>query len=236
MPSLTWLTSGRALGRIYSRLEPVRRSFLFRHSAMRWLLTAGAVALVAYLGYLGVATLSTTSGKVYLGSGRTYSRDDLSKICRALDRQRVSSYQVDEERRVTVSDDQREQAEAAIATLDLGPRLPGEIRDQAVAPNWLESPHERESREHRDHEKIVESMIRGIPGIVGCFVRLDQPEASVWPSAGGEANGLRHSGHRGRSSSPVPDGADDHHFSPRLRAGPLRRGNHGGGSTGPYVS
>ena len=184
MRSFTWLSSGSALGRFRSWLEHLRQSLLAQRPAVRWVLAAGTIAVVAYLGYLGASSLSTTSESIYLGSGRSYSWDDLNKIGRALDRQRIP-YHVDDQRRVTVSEDQREQAEAAIAKLDLGPRLPGEIRDQSAAPSLWESPHDREIREHREQEKILESMIGELHGIVGCFVRLDQPKArfGLQPSA-----------------------------------------------------
>ena len=88
------------------------------------MLAVGTIAVVAYLGYLGASSLSTTTEHIYLGSGRSYSWDDLNKIGRALDRQRVP-YHVDDQRRVSVSEDQREQAEAAMAKLDLGLAAPG---------------------------------------------------------------------------------------------------------------
>jgi hypothetical protein len=149
---------------------------------------AGAtITVLVILGYLGAASF-TSAESSYLGSGRRYSWDDLNKISRALERQRTP-YRIDDQRRVSVSRDQLEQAETAIAKLELGPRLPGEIRDQAAAPNLWESPHDKEIREHRDQEKILESMISGLPGIVGAFVRLDRPKSrwglqpAVKPSA-----------------------------------------------------
>jgi hypothetical protein len=131
--------------------------------------------VLVILGYLGAASL-TSSESSYLGSGRRYSWVDLNKISRALDRQRTP-YRIDDQRRVSVPRDQAEQAEAAIAKLELGPRMPGEIRDQAAVPNLWESPHDKELREHRDQERILESMISGLPGIVGAFVRLDRPRS-----------------------------------------------------------
>lgn len=135
---------------------------------------AGILAVMAYLGYIGAASLSRGAARVYVGSGQSYSWDDVSKIRRALDRQRVL-YHVDEDRRVSVPGDQREEAEAVIAKLDLGSRLPGEIRDQALAPSPWESPRDREVREHQEKEKILEAMIGELHGVVGCFVRLHQP-------------------------------------------------------------
>ncbi|MGC8640407.1 MAG: hypothetical protein ACP5XB_11085 [Isosphaeraceae bacterium] len=178
MRSFTWLSSGSALGRFQTWLEPLRQRLLAVRPIVRWLLAAGTIAAVAYLGFLGARALSPTSASVYLGSGRSYSWDDLKKIGRALGSKSVV-YQVDEERRVSVDEDQREQAEAAIAKLDLGSKPPGEIADQSFVSNMLESPGEREIRLHREKEQIAESMIGDLPGIVGCFVRLDQPKPSL---------------------------------------------------------
>jgi flagellar M-ring protein FliF len=173
MRSFTWLSSGTALGRLHTWLERL----LAVRPVVRWLLAALTIAVVAYLGFLGASALSTTSESVYLGSARSYSRDDLNKIGRALDRQRVR-YHIDEERRISVAEDQRDLAEAAIAKLDIGPRAPGEIADQSFTSNVWEPLHDREIRLHREEEKILESMIGEIPGVVGCFVRLDQPKQS----------------------------------------------------------
>jgi hypothetical protein len=177
MSSFTWLPSGSALGRLLSWLEPVRQSLLAQRPAVRWLLVAVPISVVAYFGYLGASSLSVSSESTYVGSGRSYTWDDLNKIGRALDRQQIP-HRVDDLRRVMISESQREQAEAALARLDLGPKLPREIRDQSLAPNLWETLHDREIREHREEEKIVESMIDELHGIVGCFVRLDRPKPS----------------------------------------------------------
>ena len=175
MRSFTWLSSGSAPGRLHSGLERVRQLLLVQRPAVRWTLAAGTLAFMACLGYLGASSLSTSTERVFLGSGRSYSWDDVNKISRALDRQRVP-FHVDRDRRVSVSRDQREEAEAAVAKLELGSRPPGEIRDQSLAPSPWESPRDREVREHRENEKILEAMIAELQGIVGCFVRLDQPK------------------------------------------------------------
>ena len=76
--------------------------------------------------------------------------------------------------------DQRELAEAAIAKLELGPRPPGEIRDQSASPNpWMETPHDKEVREHQERAKILEAMIGDLPGVVGSFVWINRPKARL---------------------------------------------------------
>lgn len=176
MRSFTWLSSGSPLGHLPAWLAPPRRWLLAVRPAARWLIAAATIAVVACLGLLGASALSTTSDSVYLGAGRCYSWDDLNKIARALDRQRVV-YRVDDQRRVSVSESQREQAETTISKLELGLRPPGEIADQSFTSNLWESLHEREIRERRGEEKMLESLIGDLHGIVGCFVRLDRPKA-----------------------------------------------------------
>ena len=91
-------------------------------------------------------------------------------------RPREGSYQVDDQRRVAVPSDQRDQAETAIAKLELGPRLPGEIRDQLPAAQIWESPRDKEVRENQEQAKILEAMIGDLPGIVGSFVWINRPK------------------------------------------------------------
>ena len=47
-------------------------------------------------------------------------------------------------------------------------------------PSFWESPHEREVREHREQEKILESMIGESAGIVGMLRPARPAEARVW--------------------------------------------------------
>jgi hypothetical protein len=113
-----------------------------------------------------------------LGSGQRFGSEDLSRIRRVLDRGRIT-YQVDDLRRVAVPTDQRDQAEAAIAKLDLGPRLPGEIRDQLPTTQFWESPRDKELRENQEQAKILEAMISDLPGIVGSFVWINRPKPKL---------------------------------------------------------
>ena len=174
MRSFTWLSPGWALGHVLSWIQRVRKSLLTQRPAIRWALAATIVVVLGLLAYLGSAAL-TTSESSYLGSGRRYGSEDLAKISRALDRARVP-YQVDDLRRVAVLSDQREQAETAIAKLELGPRLPGEIRDQLPTSQIWESPRDKENRENQDQAKILEAMISDLDGIVGSFVWINRPK------------------------------------------------------------
>ncbi len=153
-------------------------------------LGAAALCTVA-LGlavYLSSVALSTGSS-VYLGSGRRFSPEDLSKISRGLDHQRLT-YRIDDQRRVAVAAEQLELAGTAISKLELGPRPPGEIRDdQSAASSVWESIHDKELREFQGREKILESLIGDLPGIVGSFVWINRTkprwglQQAVKPSA-----------------------------------------------------
>ena len=64
-----------------------------------------------------------------------------------------------------------------ISKLPLGPRPPGEIRDdQSAGSNFWESLHDKELRKYQGREKILESMIGDLPGIVGSFVWINRPK------------------------------------------------------------
>ena len=174
MRSFTWLSPGWALGHVRSWIQRVWQSLLTQRPAIRWALAAASVTVLVLLAYLG-STALTTAERSYLGSGRRYGSEDLARISRALDRTRVP-YQVDDQRRVAVPSDQRDQAETAIAKLELGPRLPGEIRDQVPTAQIWESPRDKEVRENQEQAKILEAMIGDLPGIVGSFVWINRPK------------------------------------------------------------
>ncbi len=175
MGRFTWLSSELAVGRLRSLLQWLRRSVVARSPAVRWGLAAVTIVVLVYLGYLGAGSLTTTES-TYLGSGRRYSPDDLIKITRVLERQRFP-YHIDDQRRIAVASEQVEQATAAISKLPLGPRPPGEIRDdQSAGSNFWESLHDKELREYQGREKILESMISDLPGIVGSFVWINRPK------------------------------------------------------------
>ena len=81
----------------------------------------------------------------YLASSKRFSSDDLIKVCRALDKQRIA-YRVDEQRRVEVSSDQFDQAAEAISKLDLGQHPIDEIRNDSASIGFWDGPSEREKR------------------------------------------------------------------------------------------
>ena len=132
----------------------------------------GRAAVAARL--CGRVPLTTVSNS-YLASGRRFSSDDLIKVGRALDRLRID-YRIDDQRRVTVAADRFDEAAGAIAKLELGPRALDELRDRSAASSVFESVHDREAREHQKQEKILESLINDLDGIVGSFVWINRPK------------------------------------------------------------
>jgi type III secretory pathway lipoprotein EscJ len=174
MRSFNGLSPISALGRIYPWVEQVRRSALVQRRSIRWGLAAIAVSTLLLLGYLRTASLSTVESS-FLSSGRRFSPDDLIKVCRALDRKQID-YRIDDQRRVVVTGEQFDSAAAVIAKLELGPRSLDELRDQAISSSVWESIHDKEIRENQRQEKIVESLINKLPGIVGSFVLINRPK------------------------------------------------------------
>ncbi len=173
MGRFTWFSADLIRDRLRTESRRLRESAAALSPAVRWGLIGLAVVILGLLGYVG-AGLLTTSESVYLSSGRRYGPDDLVKITRTLDRQRFA-YHIDDQRRVAVASDQLDLATAAISKLELGPRPPGEIRDdQSAGSSLLESLHDKELREQKGREKILESMISDLPGIIGAFVQINR--------------------------------------------------------------
>ncbi|MFO0892663.1 MAG: hypothetical protein U0790_26410 [Isosphaeraceae bacterium] len=161
----------------FLRARSLRKSLLALPPAVRWALGLASLAALLLLGYAGVGT-PTRNETHYLLSARRLAPEDLNKISRALDRQRIA-YHIDEDRRIGVSRGKREQAEEIVAKLELGPRLPGELRDQAPASSPWESPLEKDRREQQERAKILQIMINDLPGIVDSFVSINRPRTRL---------------------------------------------------------
>jgi flagellar M-ring protein FliF len=173
MRSFDWLSVSTARARIGRWFERARQSLLALRPVVRWSLAAGAVSIVILAGYLATSSLAP-GGSSYLASGRRFSPDDLVKVRRALEHQRID-YRTDDQRRVAVSADEFELASAAIAKLELGPRSLDDLRDLSAGSSLFESPQDRELRQQQRQEKILESLINELPGIVGSFVWINRP-------------------------------------------------------------
>jgi flagellar biosynthesis/type III secretory pathway M-ring protein FliF/YscJ len=142
---------------------------------VKWGLALLVFLTLAAVSYWAAGSLSTL-GVRYLASSKHFSSDDLIKVCRALDKQRVA-YRVDEQRRVEVSADQFDQAAETISKLDLGQHPIGEIRDEDSTGFW-DGPNEREKKEKLKLEKILERLIADQEGVLWPLVSIDRPRSS----------------------------------------------------------
>ncbi len=131
------------------------------------------LALIIAAAAVGMAawTTQTPPGSHYLAGGRRFYSDDLIKICRALDEQRIDYRQDDH--RIEVDADQFDQAAQVIAKLDVGRRTIEELRGPGGA--WsvlLETTEDRRRRELLGRERILESLISQQEGVVWSLVSL----------------------------------------------------------------
>jgi hypothetical protein len=178
MPGFTWPFSGFGVDRLGRWLRQLRSALAALRPAVRWALAATAIGALLVLTLVTTRTLPISSTQsLFLHSGRRFQPGDLARITRVLDRLRID-YRVDDQRRIAVPSEQIEQAVAGISKLDLGPRLPGEIRDDptTAAGSWLDTPHDKELREHRTQEQILQSMISDLAGIIDAFVLINRPK------------------------------------------------------------
>src|SRR5262245_45971093 len=189
----TILLPGGGLMRTIDRLSPtaalpwlreqgdrLRRTLLARRLAVRWGLVLAAVLGLAAAGYCTTLSL-LPGGSRFLASGRSFSKDDLIKVCRALDAKSIE-YHCDAQRRVAVAADQFEQGAAALAKLDLGPHPLDELR---TSSDWLSSlvatPDEREQKRLLSRERILEAIINELDGVVSALVSIQYPRArAAW--------------------------------------------------------
>lgn len=163
---------GEAPRRLLSRLaEKGRAALAGRSATARWGLVALVVGGLSLVGYLASSSILPAE-RVYLASGRHYSYDDLVKITRALDAERVD-YQIDD-RRLTVAASSADAAAAIVAKLEIGPRSLDEIRGDASKGSLWESPRDRDEREQRERARLSETLINQLPGVVGSFVSVNR--------------------------------------------------------------
>ena len=125
--------------------------------------------------FLGAGNLSP-SGVRYLASSKRFSADDVIKLGRALDKQRIV-YRIDDQRRVEVPAEQFDQAAEVVAKLDLGPRTYGEIQDEAGLASVWEGGDVREQREKLRLERLLERFIGDQEGVLSVVVSVNRPRA-----------------------------------------------------------
>jgi flagellar M-ring protein FliF len=173
------LSASAALTRFRARVDRLRRSVIAQRPVVRWGLALAAILGLAAVGYWAT-TAMVPAGARYLASGRRFSSEDLNKICRVLEAQRIE-YRCDDQHKIAVDADQFDQAAALVAKLDVGPRPIDEARDQVNSWSvWFQDPREREQKEKLVREKTVESMIRKLDGVDWAFVLVNRPRSSVW--------------------------------------------------------
>ncbi|MDR3620937.1 MAG: hypothetical protein P4L85_16415 [Paludisphaera borealis] len=169
---------GLTPGRLLSWLRARRKALAGRSATLRWSLVALAVGGLSLAAYLAASAVAPGE-RSYLGAGRRYSSDDVHKIKKTLDKLRIE-YQIIDDRRVAVAANNLDAAGAAVAKLELGPRTLTEIRDEAAKDrSWLDSPRDREVREEREQAQVLESLINGLPGIEGSFVKITRPKQRI---------------------------------------------------------
>jgi flagellar biosynthesis/type III secretory pathway M-ring protein FliF/YscJ len=144
--------------------------------AVKWALALVVFLALAAVSYWGVGSFSTL-GVRYLASSRRFSSDDLIKVCRALEKQRIA-YRVDEHRRVEVASDQFDQAAEAISKLDVGQHPIDEIRDGGDSIGFWDGQAERDKKEKRKLEKILERLISDQEGVLSPLVTIDLPHSA----------------------------------------------------------
>ena len=166
---------GQTPRRLLSWLANGQKALAGQSAAARWGLVALVVGGLSLVGYLA-ASLVIPAERVYLASGRRYQYDDLVRITRALDAQRVD-YQIDD-RRLAVPARFAETAATIVAKLEIGPRSLDEIRSDGAKASLWESPRDRDEREQRERARVSETLINQLPGVVGSFVSVNRVKQS----------------------------------------------------------
>ncbi len=165
-----------AFVRLRTLLDRLRRSVMAQRPAVRWGLALGTLLAMSAISYWAMTSFSTLGAR-YLPSKRQFSSDDLIKICRALNKQRIV-YQVDEQRRVEVAADQFDQAVDVLAKLDLGQLPIDDLRNETGHGSFWDLPSEREQKAQLTREKVVERLIGEQEGVAWSLVSLHRPRSS----------------------------------------------------------
>ena len=156
-------------------VERLWRPIAAQRPAVKWGLAAGVLLALGATSFSGAGNLSP-SGVRYLASSKRFSADDVIKLGRALDKQRIV-YRIDDQRRVEVPAEQFDQAAEVVAKLDLGPRTYGEIQDEAGLASVWEGGDVREQREKLRLERLLERFIGDQEGVLSVVVSVNRPRA-----------------------------------------------------------
>jgi flagellar biosynthesis/type III secretory pathway M-ring protein FliF/YscJ len=159
--------------RILSRLAVAKRSAWARSPVVRWLTVFGIVAASGGLGYL--ATIPSPGKN--LGEGRQYSTDAIAQIRRALDVAHIE-YRL-EDRRIGVAADRYDEATDVVSKLEINHRSIPEIRKEFQVSRLWDSPRDKDERELRAREEILETIIGSLDGIVSASVVINRTQTKT---------------------------------------------------------
>jgi len=161
------------VARFRSRIVRFRRALAAQGPGFRWLLVLGALALVALLGYLAAPVPVASE---FLRGGQKLSSGDIIKISNALDAQHVD-YRVDDQGRIEVASDRREDVKAVLSKIGIGPRSIEDLDREAQETNPWDGPGDKEQRQNKGREEILAAMIRKFDGIISAYVTINRPRA-----------------------------------------------------------
>jgi hypothetical protein len=165
--------AARAAARFRSQIVRFRRALAAQGPAFRWSLVLGALALLALIGYLATPVSATSE---FLRGGQKFSSGDIIKISNALDAQRIE-YRVDDQGRIEVASDRREDIKTVLAKLGLGPRSIEDLDREAQETNPWDGPWDKEQRQNKGREEILAAMIRKFDGIISAYVTINRPRS-----------------------------------------------------------
>jgi flagellar biosynthesis/type III secretory pathway M-ring protein FliF/YscJ len=170
MRTIDRLSPTAALPWLRARADGLRRALLDLRPAVRWGLVLAAAVGLAIAGCWAVIALAP-AGSRFLASDRPLSSHDLIKVCRALHTKGIE-YRIVEGRKVEVPADQYDQAAAVFTKLDLGLPPIDEIRGQVSPWSLLETRDEKARRDLVNQERLIESFLSPLKGVVSSVVSL----------------------------------------------------------------
>jgi flagellar M-ring protein FliF len=143
-------------------------------SSWRWLIGLAALALVAGLVFFQVGTATPTGA--FVRSGTRFSDDDVIAISQALDAKHLP-FRIVDDGRIEVSADRLDDANDAIAKLDVGPRRLDDIEKKRTDWNLLETPDDKLERAEKARAEQLAAYIQRLQGIVSARVTINRPRA-----------------------------------------------------------
>ncbi len=178
MASIDRPSTGVPVEQLRALAERLWRPIAAQRPAVRWGLAAAVLLVLGAASYWAAGNLSA-SGLRYLASTKRFSSDDVIKIGRALEKQRIA-YRIDDLRRVEVTADQFDQAAEVFAKLDLGPRSFEDIRNPADSASLFDGEREREQKEKLRLERMLERLISEQQGVLSAIVSVNRPRAPMF--------------------------------------------------------